>query len=169
MSGKDQFVTTMDSPHGELTLLATDDGLRLVKWLRDGSGKHEVNGKRVKASDHPVLASTARQLEEYFAGGRREFDVPFDLVGTDFQLQAWMALAEIPFGTTSTYSGQAIRLGRPAAVRAVGAANGRNPVSIILPCHRVVGKDGSLTGYAGGLNVKAALLEHEMRVTARPR
>lgn len=162
-----QYIAHMESPHGELTLMATDAGLALVKWMKDISGKHNVTGEEVNASDHPVLAAASIQLREYFAGDRTEFDLPFDLHGTEFQRQAWMALAEIPFGTTSTYGAQARRLGRPSAVRAVGAANGRNPVSIILPCHRVVGKDGSLTGYAGGLEIKSALLEHEMTVASR--
>jgi methylated-DNA-[protein]-cysteine S-methyltransferase len=111
--------------------------------------------------DHPVLAETRRQLEEYFGGDRRVFDLPLDLVGSEFQVAVWRSLADIPYGTTATYGEQAARLGRPSAVRAVGAANGRNPVSIVLPCHRVVGADGSLTGFAGGLAAKRWLLDHE--------
>ena len=98
---------------------------------------------------------------EYFAGTRRSFDLPFDLQGTEFQLEVWRALAEIPYGETRTYGEQAAALGRPRAVRAVGSANGRNPLSIVLPCHRVVGSDGALRGFAGGLEVKAALLAFE--------
>jgi methylated-DNA-[protein]-cysteine S-methyltransferase len=108
-----------------------------------------------------VLAAAARQLEEYFAGERTAFELPLDLEGTRFQRAAWLALAEIPYGETVSYGEQARRLGRPHAVRAVGAANGRNPVPIVLPCHRVVGSDGSLTGFGGGLDVKRALLDHE--------
>lgn len=167
MSPAQQFIAKIDSPYGELTLIASDAGLRLVKWTKDVSGKHPVTGRQVDVTEHPVLAATAQQLEGYFDGNRTEFDLPFDLIGTEFQRRAWLALGEIPYGTTTTYSGQANRIGSPKAVRAVGAANGRNPVSIILPCHRVVGKNGTLTGYAGGLEVKAALLEHEMSVSSR--
>ena len=106
-----------------------------------------------------MLDATAAQLDEYFAGTRTAFDLPLDLHGTPFQLAAWQALAEIPYGETRTYGEQADRIGRPSAVRAIGAANGRNPVSIVLPCHRVIGSNGSLVGFGGGLEVKAALLE----------
>ncbi len=105
-------------------------------------------------------------MGEYFAGRRTTFDIPLDLRGTEFQVTVWRALAEIPFGQTSTYGEQAARIGRPSAARAVGAANGRNPVSIVLPCHRIVGKDGSLTGFAGGLDTKQYLLDHERQTTA---
>ena len=108
-----------------------------------------------------LLDEAAWQLGEYFAGARMAFDLPLDLQGTPFQRQAWLALAESPYGETVSYAEQAVRLGRPSAVRAVGAANGRNPVPIVLPCHRVVGSDGSLTGFGGGLDVKRALLDHE--------
>lgn len=114
-----------------------------------------------------LLAEAARQLDEYFAGTRHSFDLPLDPVGTEFQVSVWRSLADIGYGETSTYGEQAERLGRPTAVRAVGAANGRNPLSIVLPCHRVVGRDGRLTGFAGGLEAKAFLLEHEAR--HRPR
>ena len=106
-------------------------------------------------------AREPRQLDEYFAGTRTGFDLPLDLHGTPFQLAAWHALAEIPYGETRSYAEQAARLGRPAAVRAVGAANGRNPLSIVLPCHRVIGSDGALRGFGGGLDVKAGLLAFE--------
>jgi methylated-DNA-[protein]-cysteine S-methyltransferase len=161
------YSTSVDSPFGRLVLVASDTGLCYVKWPGDDSGRLGAFGRLQDAPGHTVLASARQQLEEYFAGTRTEFDIPFDLAGTDFQRRAWMALAAIPFGTTTTYSEQAERLGARAAVRAVGAANGRNPVSIILPCHRVVGKDGSLTGYAGGLETKRALLDHEQAVMAR--
>jgi methylated-DNA-[protein]-cysteine S-methyltransferase len=111
-----------------------------------------------------VLEEACCQLDDYFAGRRTSFDLPLDLQGTPFQQDAWRALAEIPFGETRTYAQQAGRLGRPSASRAVGAANGRNPLSIVLPCHRVVGSDGSLTGFAGGLETKRWLLEHERAV-----
>jgi methylated-DNA-[protein]-cysteine S-methyltransferase len=151
--------TEMDSPLGRLTLVGSDVGLRAVVWPDDRQGRVRFDG--AVEGDHPVLTEARRQLEEYFAGDRRQFDLPLDLVGSDFQVAVWRSLAEIPYGTTATYGEQAARLGRSSAVRAVGAANGRNPVSIVLPCHRVVGADGSLTGFAGGLAAKRWLLDHE--------
>ena len=143
---------SISSPIGRLTLVASEHGLRAVDW---GAAT-----KRRK-QDSPLLQAAAMQLEEYFAGTRRALDLPLDLRGTPFQLRAWRALAEIPFGTTVTYGEQARRIGVPRAVRAIGAANGRNPLPIVLPCHRVIGADGSLTGYGGGLDVKRWLLAHE--------
>ena len=142
---------SISSPIGHLTLVASERGLRAVDW---GSTRERVRR-------HPILLEAASQLEEYFAGERRAFDLPFDLVGTPFQLRAWNGLAEIPYGTTVSYGEQARRLGVPRAVRAVGAANGANPLPIVLPCHRVIGADGSLTGYGGGLEIKRWLLAHE--------
>ena len=109
----------------------------------------------------PLLRRAARQLTEYFAGKRISFDLPLDLRGTPFQLAAWRSLAEIPYGSTLSYGQQAALIGRPKAVRAVGRANGRNPVPIVLPCHRIVGADGSLTGFGGGLDLKLDLLRRE--------
>ena len=143
------------TPIGVLTLVGSEAGLSAVHF--EGSGTPADGGC-------PLLDEAAGQLEAYFAGDRRHFDLPLDLAGTPFQLRAWRALAEIPYGTTVSYAEQAHRLGRPSAVRAVGAANGQNPVPIVLPCHRVIGSDGSLTGFGGGLDVKRALLDHEARV-----
>jgi len=109
----------------------------------------------------PVLEAAAEQLREYFAGERTSFDLPLALDGTPFQQEAWRALADIPYGETVSYGEQARRLGRPDAVRAVGAANGANPIAIVLPCHRVIGADGSLTGFGGGLETKRRLLDLE--------
>lgn len=156
------YSRTIDSPVGPLTAVATDQGLRAVLWPEDE--RIDFESSPVEFSDHPVLDAVATQLEQYFAGDRVVFDVPLDLHGTDFQVSVWRALAEIPFGETSTYGDQAARIGRPKAARAVGAANGRNPVSIVLPCHRIVGKDGSLTGFAGGLETKRFLLDHERAI-----
>lgn len=156
------YSRTIDSPVGPLTAVATDQGLRAVLWPEDE--RIDFESSPVESSDHPVLDAVATQLEQYFAGDRVVFDVPLDLHGTDFQVSVWRALAEIPFGETSTYGDQAARIGRPKAARAVGAANGRNPVSIVLPCHRIVGKDGSLTGFAGGLETKRFLLDHEQAI-----
>ena len=115
--------------------------------------------------DHPVLLQAENQLHEYFAGRRREFTVPLDFAGTEFQNQVWRALLSIPFGETRTYTEIALQIGKPAAVRAVGAANGRNPISIMAPCHRVIGSNGKLTGFAGGLEAKAHLLALEANGT----
>lgn len=153
------YRTTTSSPVGDLTLVASDQGLCAVLWPDDD--RVDFDPEPEPGADHPVLVSAARQLDEYFAGQRTSFDLPLDLRGTEFQVEVWRSLAEIPFGETSTYGRQAERIGRPSAVRAVGAANGRNPVSIVLPCHRIVGKDGSLTGFAGGLDAKRFLLDHE--------
>jgi O-6-methylguanine DNA methyltransferase len=114
--------------------------------------------------DDPILREATRQLDEYFRGERLRFDLPLDLRGTAFQIEAWTALTRIPIGATSSYAAQARLLGRPRAARAVGAANGANPLPIVLPCHRLVGSDGSLTGYGGGLHVKRWLLEFEAGV-----
>lgn len=112
-------------------------------------------------TQHPVLKETERQLLEYFAGQRRRFELELDFAGTDFQIRVWQALLTIPFGETRSYRDIAIQIGQPTAVRAVGAANGRNPISIIAPCHRVIGSSGSLTGFAGGLAAKQLLLSLE--------
>ncbi|MEM7287091.1 MAG: methylated-DNA--[protein]-cysteine S-methyltransferase [Actinomycetota bacterium] len=156
------YSRTIASPVGPLTAVATDHGLRAVLW--PGDERIGFESPPVDRPDHPVLSAVATQLGQYFAGERVSFDVPLDLRGTDFQVAVWRALADIPFGETSTYGDQAERIGRPKAARAVGAANSRNPVSIVLPCHRIVGKDGSLTGFAGGLDTKRFLLEHEQAV-----
>jgi methylated-DNA-[protein]-cysteine S-methyltransferase len=166
------FRTVMDSPLGPLTLVASDRGLRAVMWPDDESlddepvddelvDREPVDGELIDDPTHPVLVAAASQLREYFDGRRTEFDVPLDLVGTEFQLSCWFALDDIPYGETRTYGQQASSLGRPTATRAVGAANGRNPVSVVLPCHRVIGADGSLTGFGGGLDAKRWLLDHE--------
>lgn len=158
------FKTTVDSPGGTLRLFASDAGLCAVLWPQsDYKLKRAVDP--VDSADHPVLVRAVRQLGEYFASGRREFDVPLDPVGTPFQLRAWAQLREIPYGTTLTYGEQAAAIGRPTAARAVGGANGRNPLSILVPCHRVIGADGSLTGFGGGLETKRFLLALEAQHT----
>ncbi|MEO1060003.1 MAG: methylated-DNA--[protein]-cysteine S-methyltransferase [Actinomycetota bacterium] len=154
---------SVPSPVGELRLVASDVGLRAVLWPDEDDDRVSFDDDLVP-HDHPILDAAAQQLGEYFAGERTEFDLPLDPHGTEFQVAAWKALAEIPYGETATYGEQAERIGRPTAVRAVGAANGRNPLSIVLPCHRVVGADGSLTGFAGGLDAKRTLLDLERGV-----
>jgi methylated-DNA-[protein]-cysteine S-methyltransferase len=150
----------MQSPVGRLTLVASDSGLAAILWENDSPHRVPVN-MVAEDPDHPVLLETEKQLREYFAGQRREFSVPLDFGGTGFQNQVWQALLSIPFGETRTYTEIARQIGKPAAVRAVGAANGRNPISIIAPCHRVIGSTGKLTGFAGGLQAKAHLLALE--------
>jgi methylated-DNA-[protein]-cysteine S-methyltransferase len=158
------FTTRFFSPVGALTLVSSDDGLRALVWENERAGRVPLPCTPVKNAGHPVLAEAARQLAEYFVGQRMEFTVPLDLRGTPFQLRAWAELAKIPFGATLTYGEQARRMGCPDSVRAVGAANGRNPVSIIIPCHRVAGADGRLTGFAGGVDAKRWLLDWEARI-----
>lgn len=153
--------TQLDSPVGRLRLVATDQGLSRLLFDEQADADAHPDGDSTRADDHPVLAAATTQLEEYFAGHRQEFDIPLDLTGTEFQRAAWSALASVPYGETRSYRQQAEAIGRPKAVRAIGAANGRNPIPIVLPCHRIVGSDGSLTGYGGGLSIKEYLLNHE--------
>jgi methylated-DNA-[protein]-cysteine S-methyltransferase len=152
--------TVLPTPIGVLTLVASERGLRAVIFE---SERHERRFESELVDDpaHPVLVMAVDQLEGYFARDLKEFDLPLDLVGTEFQQAAWRALATIPYGETVSYAEQARRIGRPSAVRAIGAANGRNPVPVVLPCHRVIGANGSLTGFGGGLDTKAKLLDLE--------
>jgi methylated-DNA-[protein]-cysteine S-methyltransferase len=156
--------TTHPTPVGRLTLVASDRGLRAVLWPKLSPQRAGISPRPRHNPDHPILQKTVRQLDEYFAGARTSFDLPLDLEGTRFQLAAWRSLADIPFGATTSYGRQAAALGIPTAARAVGAANGANPVCIVLPCHRVIGANGSLTGFGGGLPVKQWLLDHEAQV-----
>lgn len=155
------------APFGELTIVASDAGLRYVMFDNDAHPKPVDTLAVTDDENHPIVALTAAQLAEYFNGTRSRFDIPLDLVGTEFQVAAWKSLASVPFGTTTSYAKQAASIGRPTATRAIGAANGRNPVVIVLPCHRIVGADGSLTGFGGGLPTKQWLLQHEQKVVAR--
>jgi methylated-DNA-[protein]-cysteine S-methyltransferase len=150
--------TTIDSPIGSLLLLADDEALVGAYMEKHKRGPKPQGPRR---SDHAVLRRVGDQLSEYFAGSRRGFDLPLSFDGTEFQRSVWLALCEIPFGETLSYAELALRVARPSAVRAVGAAVGRNPISIIVPCHRVVGSNGSLVGFAGGLVRKRWLLTHE--------
>jgi methylated-DNA-[protein]-cysteine S-methyltransferase len=149
------------SPVGILTLVASDAGLQAVWWPDDA----RLTQTGTLQPDHPVLTQATAELDEYFAGRRTTFDVPLDPSGTDFQRSAWDVLRTIPYAQTMTYAQQAAQLGDPAKARAVGAANGRNPISIIVPCHRVVGASGALTGFAGGLDAKQWLLQFEREVS----
>ena len=153
--------TVVESPYGPLTLVATDgvlSGLYMVGQRHRPA--EESFGERVAGSEEP-FPEVARQLAAYFAGERTEFDLPLRLEGTDFQRSVWEQLVRIPYGQTWSYGELAARLGKPGASRAVGLANGKNPVGIIVPCHRVIGASGSMTGYGGGLDRKVRLLAFE--------
>ena len=156
------FYKAMKSPVGVLKLVASDAGLAAILWENE-------DPKRVRLSpleenkDHPTLLEAERQLTDYFAGKLEQFSLKLDFAGTVFQKKVWSALIAIPFGETRTYGQIARQIGNPKAVRAVGAANGKNPISIIAPCHRVIGADGKLTGFAGGLETKAFLLKMESK------
>ena len=150
-----------DSPLGPMLLAASAQGLAGA-WFIAGQRDTPDPAAWLETPDHPLLRQAAAQLADYFAGRRRHFDLPLDLAhGTAFQQAVWQALVALPFGQTTSYGALARHIGRPNAVRALGAAVGRNPVSIIVPCHRVIGADGALTGYAGGLDRKTALLRTE--------
>ncbi len=156
------LASTVPSPVGELTVVVSDRGVRALLWEVERAGRVNVGETKVAGGD--LIDETQRQLAEYFNGSRTSFDLPLDPVGTEFQQRAWTALREIPYGETVSYGAQARRLGDVGLARAVGAANGRNPISIIVPCHRVIGASGSLTGFAAGLDAKRFLLDLERRV-----
>jgi len=169
---KTWFTKHVDSPVGTLKLVATDAGLAAILWPNDDPARVRL-GEPVESNTHPMLLETERQLREYFEGRRKVFDLKLDFSGTEFQQQVWRALLTIPYGETRSYAQIAKQIGRPDAVRAVGAANGKNPISIIAPCHRVIGSGGQLTGFAGGLETKAFLLalegpQRQLAVSDRP-
>ena len=151
--------TVLDSPVGPLTAVCADGGL--AGLYLDGQ-RHRPGPERLGPRDDRVLPSLREQLSDYWAGTLTAFDLPLVVTGTPFQRQVWAALQTVPYGATCTYTDLAVAVGRPTAVRAVGAANGRNPVCLVVPCHRVVGAGGGLTGYAGGLERKRFLLDHEL-------
>ena len=150
----------IDSPIGRLRLVATDQGLTGILWEKERLGRVRLDAP-VEDPSHRVLVEAERQLGEYFRGRRKRFSLRLDFAGTEFQRQVWAALLTIPFGETRSYAQIANQIGKPSATRAVGAANGRNPIAIVAPCHRVVGATGALTGFAGGLEAKAWLLALE--------
>jgi methylated-DNA-[protein]-cysteine S-methyltransferase len=146
----------MHTPIGALRLVSAGGGLHAIEF----DGRHgRDDGARLH--DDPILSACRQQLLEYFSGSRTTFDLPLAPVGTEFQLEVWQALRQIPYGEVRSYKDISTQIGRPKAVRAVGAANGRNPLPIVVPCHRVIGSDGSLTGFAGGLEAKTRLLDLE--------
>jgi methylated-DNA-[protein]-cysteine S-methyltransferase len=158
--------STMASPVGELLLVGAPrpDGTTALRGLHFADGRRPMAPDPAWSRDDEALAPVRVQLEEYFAGSRTRFDVELDAQGSPFERAVWHALTEIPYGETESYGTLAQRVGRPGAARAVGLANGRNPVAVIVPCHRVIGADGSLTGYGGGLERKRTLLELEAGV-----
>ncbi|WP_245620842.1 methylated-DNA--[protein]-cysteine S-methyltransferase [Roseivirga seohaensis] len=151
---KNTAITYMDSPLGAIKIVGDANAIKMVVFV-------DEIGEENEGIIPLVVRKCKKQLHEYFVGQRKQFNIPVAPEGTDFQQQVWQNLQDIPFGVTSTYAKQAIKLGDIKKIRAVGTANGKNPIAIIIPCHRVIGSDGSLTGYAGGLDKKAWLLKHE--------
>jgi methylated-DNA-[protein]-cysteine S-methyltransferase len=152
----------VESPLGAMILAGTSAGLIEINFIQGRTTRSPDSHWRL---NDQLLSRAIEQLRDYFQGNLREFDLPLDLRGTPFQVEVWTALKAIPYGVTISYAELARRVGRPSAVRAVGAANGKNPISIVVPCHRVIGSNGSLTGYGGGIEKKAALLELEQART----
>ena len=150
----------MDSPVGELTIVVANAGVRAILWPVEKEGRVTFE-EDVESGSHPIIEATKAQLDEYIVGDRTTFDLPLDPVGTEFQKSVWDALSSIPCGETASYGELAATLGKPSAARAVGAATGRNPISIVVPCHRLIASSGKLTGFAGGLDAKRWLLNHE--------
>ena len=153
----------MDSPVGKLTIITSSEGLHAILWDIDRKSPkcEKMIGDLTKSEDEKIIVQTKKQLIEYFQGKRKTFDLPLVLAGTDFQMQAWTQLLKIPYGTTLSYAEQAEKIGDKNKARAVGMANGRNPISIVIPCHRVVGSNGHLVGFGGGIEKKAYLLQLE--------
>ncbi|MCH8529589.1 MAG: methylated-DNA--[protein]-cysteine S-methyltransferase [Saccharospirillum sp.] len=149
------YCSLLESPIGWLTIEANDNAITRIEFL-------DANSVPVP-NESDLTRSAKSQLEQYFTGQRHQFDLPLAPPGTDFQQRCWQALQDIPYGETRSYVDQAMAIAKPKAVRAVGSANGANPISIVIPCHRVIGKNGKLTGYAGGLDRKAWLLAMEAR------
>jgi len=161
------YYTIVPSPIDDLLLTSEDDTLTRLH-MSPHTGEHGVAPDWVRADDDPVLASAREQLDAYFAAERTSFDLPLAPDGTEFQRQVWSELVRIPYGETISYGEMARRIANPAASRAVGLANGRNPIAVIVPCHRVIGADGSLTGFGGGLDRKRTLLALEQGVQTLP-
>lgn len=156
------FYKEIPSPVGILKLVATNDGLAAILWENDRPNRVPFKSIEEK-KDHPILLETEAQLKAYFANKLDKFSIPLDFAGTEFQKKVWKALLTIPFGKTCSYKQIAELISNPKAVRAVGAANGKNPISIVVPCHRVIGANGKLTGFAGGLPTKEYLLNLEQK------
>lgn len=162
MKASEQIVyRIIESPIGMLTIAADKHGLRHIEFPSNRHAADRSQWQKLESQTMPVLINAQQQLDDYFCGRRKEFDLPLAPVGTHFQQMVWNTLRQIPYGQTWSYRDLAQAIGKPAAVRAVGAANGRNPLPIILPCHRVIGANGSLTGFGGGIETKARLLKLE--------
>lgn len=161
----------IESPVGQLRLVADESALVAILWECDTAGRARFAQAlpALPGSDHPILDAAQRELAEYFAGERTSFKVPLRAEGTEFQRRVWRELQQIPYGSSCSYGELARAIGRPTACRAVGAANGRNPLCIVVPCHRVIGQNGKLTGFAGGLKAKSHLLALEQRVLSSGR
>jgi methylated-DNA-[protein]-cysteine S-methyltransferase len=155
--------TEIATPVGEMMVIGDEEAIHFVH-LPDSFRRSDFAADR--AGVPAAVGAAVEQIEAYFAGDLKDFSLPLDPAGTQFQRQVWMALAEIPYGATESYGELALRVGNPKACRAVGLANGRNPIPLILPCHRVIGANGSLTGYGGGLDLKKRLLDHEQMISA---
>jgi methylated-DNA-[protein]-cysteine S-methyltransferase len=162
------FYKEMASPVGNLKLVANANALIAVLWEKERPDRVKLGATHLDPR-HPILIATERQLTEYFSGRKTNFDLPLEPRGSEFQKKVWSALREIPFGETRSYLDLAKALGSAKAVRAVGAANGKNPLAIVVPCHRVIGANGALTGFAGGLEAKAKLLELEAKLASAAR
>jgi methylated-DNA-[protein]-cysteine S-methyltransferase len=158
--------TVLATPVGEMMVIGDDDAVHFVH-LPDSYVRREFDTDR--AGEPAAVGAALEQIDAYFRGDLKEFSLPLDPAGTEFQRTVWLALADIPFGETESYGELATRVGNPKACRAVGLANGRNPIPLVLPCHRVIGANGSLTGYGGGLELKQRLLDHERSVPASGR
>ena len=155
------FYQKMETAMGDIHIAADNTNLFAVTYASSNWQRIKKGLTEIQSEENAITKETAKQLREYFANKRTEFDLPITFTGTEFQKQTWQALLTIPYGETCSYSEQAALIGRPKAVRAVGGTNGLNPIAIIVPCHRVIGKSGKLTGYAGGINVKRFLLRLE--------
>lgn len=153
----------MDSPVGKLTIVTSSEGLHAILWDNDRENTEykKILNNLSKSKNEKIIIETKKQLSEYFQGKRKKFNLPLILNGTDFQIKAWEQLLKIPFGKTISYGEQAEKIGNKNKARAVGMANGQNPISIVIPCHRVIGSNGHLTGFGGGINKKAILLKLE--------
>lgn len=175
------YAALIDSPIGTMTLTASDKGIchldfapyesvaeSLQQWGARHVGPHAAEIPLIEAASHPLLKEAERQLQLYFDGWLQQFELPVQMYGTPFQQRVWAALQQIPYGETRTYKDIAVMLGQPGAMRAVGGANNRNPVSIIVPCHRVIGASGQMVGYGGGLPIKIVLLDLEKRAPDKP-
>jgi methylated-DNA-[protein]-cysteine S-methyltransferase len=158
----------ISSPVGLLTLVASENHIIALLWENDSPARVKLP-PTISSPRHPLLLKARQQLTEYFARKRKNFDLPLAPQGTDFQKKTWKALQTIPWGETRSYADIARKIGSPQACRAVGAANGRNPISIIVPCHRVIGRNGQLTGFAGGLKAKSWLLDFEATFSVKDR